>query len=108
MRKFGNIIIKFAIFGYYLSTKEIKELVKPLELDLRIELFRLVSLGKKCFVKEFLDESNQISKIEFKGVPGHLFAQAYKHYKGLPLNDKDMTFIFEGEKAQLLNRTFED
>ena len=89
-----------------LILEEIKELVKPLELDLRIELFRVVSLGRKCFVKEFLNEQNQIGKIEFKGVPGHLFAQAYKAYHKLPLNDKDMTFIFEGEKALLLNEAF--
>ena len=86
---------------------EIEQCLIPLNLDIRVELFQLVSLGRKCFVKEYLSADNQVSKIEFKGVPGHLYPQAFKHYYKLPLNDKDMTFIFEGEKARLLNKAFE-
>lgn len=86
--------------------QEVEDITNKMEFDLRVELFKLKTLGRKCFVKEFLNKNNEVTKIEFKGVPGHLFAQAYKHYYHLPLNDKDMTFIFEGEKALLLNKAF--
>ena len=48
---------------------------------------------ENTFYNTFIDENNQVSKIEFKAVPGHLLDQAYKYYYRLPLNEKDRSKI---------------
>lgn len=84
----------------------IRNKLKGFPYELRIELFKIVPLGNKCFVKEIYDEVYNLQKVEFKNVPGHLFAQAFKKYYDLPLNENDLTFIFEGQEAVLKNPCF--
>lgn len=70
-----------------------------LDLEVRVDCYQLRSIINKTpyakdthfFVKEF-DEGT----FEFKRVPGHLFPQVFKAYKGIPLDpDFDLVFKFE-------------
>lgn len=61
---------------------------------IRVDIFKLRSLGDKYYVKEFTD-----GKIEFKTIPGYLFAQLFKKWFNLPINQNDLSFFFEGQVA---------
>jgi hypothetical protein len=61
-----------------------------------IEPFKLKKIHPEhsFYVKEFQDNT-----FEFKQVPVTVFSEVYKYYKGLPLNEKDLTFFQEGRLA---------
>lgn len=69
----------------------------------RLETFKLNNIDdRKLFVKEYLN-----GKIEFKGIPSFHFLQVYKKYFDLPLDEKDLQFIHEGELSTFLKPLFE-
>lgn len=85
------------------EAKEMEKLIKDrLDIDVSVTSFRLNNIGdRKYFVKEKSDGT-----IVFKGVPSTFFPQAYKKYKGLPINDYDLVFFHEGIKAKFLEPIF--
>jgi hypothetical protein len=68
------------------------------------EYFSLKNLGKGCFFKVIHSDGD---KIQFKNVPASFFPQAYKKLYDKPLNEKDMTFIFENQEAVFKQPYFE-
>lgn len=68
----------------------------------RLEEFKLNNIGnRKFFVKEFFN-----GDIDFKGIPSFYFLQAYKEYFKLPLDSKDLQFIYEGQLSSFLEPIF--
>lgn len=84
--------------------KEIKSYLEKENYDgYRLETFKLNNIDdRKLFVKEYLN-----GKIEFKGIPSFHFLQVYKKYFDLPLDEKDLQFIHEGELSTFLKPLFE-
>jgi len=63
----------------------------------RVEPFWLFRLpDSTCYYKQYSD-----GRIKLKNTPAHLFMQAYKKIVGLPLYERDLSFIFEDEIAVL-------
>lgn len=44
----------------------------------------------------------------FKTIPQIFFAQAYKHYFGLPIEDNDLHFLHEGQVCRFVSRIYND
>ena len=72
----------------------------------RVEKFNFKKIDNdgKYFIKT--TETNNGEKVEFKSVPGHLFAQVYKKHLGLEINDNDMLFYHDGFLAQFKEPLF--
>lgn len=81
----------------------VKDTLKDLHQDIaRTRLFKLKQIGDlPYFVKEYTK-----TDVEFKAVPIHLFAQCWKHYYGLPVNENDMTFMFDNQLTRFLTPLF--
>lgn len=88
--------------------KESKSLVlaaiikATLNIDVDIEVFKLVSVADKYYAKEFLNKKGY----ELKGVPQIYFPQVYKKYNNLSLEDRDLVFYHENQLAKFLNPVF--
>ena len=63
----------------------------------RIEEFTINKIleDKDFYIKEIKDEFNN-TKHEFKNIPTYFFAQVYKHYKELEINEYDLMFYHDG------------
>jgi hypothetical protein len=72
----------------------------------RVEKFNFKQIDNdgKYFIKT--TETDNGEKVEFKSVPGHLFAQVYKKHLGLEINDNDMLFYHDGFLAQFKEPLF--
>lgn len=87
---------------YAESSDLLKELVKAtLNIDVDIEVFKLVSVEGKYYAKEFLNKKGY----ELKAVPQIYFPQVYKKYNKLDLEENDLVFFHEGQIAKFLNPT---
>jgi len=82
--------------------------------NLKVEVFDLKCIEddrtKRVagYVKEFLFNSHSKGQaFEIKSVPGYLFAQAYKTYLGLPIEDNDLCFMYEGMVASFKQSFFQ-
>jgi len=75
----------------------------PLYDNLRIESFRMKSIGDKSY---FIKENTSTGEVTFKGVPSLIFMQVYKHYYGLPLHPNDLVFYHEGFLAEFKETVF--
>lgn len=66
-----------------------------------ISIFKLrkISEYKDFFVKEILYTNGEKKTVEYKGIPDLFFAQVYKMYNGLALDEKDKMFYYEHEIA---------
>lgn len=73
--------------------------------DLRIEGFELEQIHpeKSYFIKRSFHDD-----ITFKSVPQIFFAQVFKHYVGLSINEIDRSFFHEGMKATFQKSIYED
>ncbi|MNC05418.1 hypothetical protein D3C75_528900 [compost metagenome] len=80
---------------------------KELGMPARIEVFKLIAQNphkKLGFVKEKISFNNpdEIHSIEFKGVSEVFFAQAYKKYFNLDIQQEDLMYYHEGQLARFL------
>lgn len=119
----NQLCIKLRENGYELSSASSDEIiisnasnVKHVQLLLedvpekfkffRVEKFKFKNIDNdgKYFIKT--TETQNGEKIEFKSVPGHLFAQVYKKHLGLEINDYDMLFYHDGFLAQFKEPLF--
>lgn len=92
----------------------LKNYLPDLNTSLKVEVFKLSAIENEKngqvagYVKEFLFNSNSKRlSFELKAVPGYLFAQAYKRYLGLPIEENDLVFMYEGMVASLKQSFFE-
>lgn len=79
---------------------------QKLGMPVRVEAFELIAQNphkKLGFVKNGTDGT-----IEFKGVTDIFFAQAYKKYFNIPLQENDLKFFHEGQLATFLSPIEED
>ena len=66
-------------------------------LDVKVEDFKLKYIGNNTYVKE------HASKVPtFKGGSAIYFPQAYKAYMNIPLEDKDLLFMYEKQLAKFV------
>lgn len=85
------------------ATTELTQFIKEcLNIDVDIEVFKLVSIGDKFYSKEFLNKTGY----ELKSVPQIYFPQAYKKYNNIELNDNDLVFEHEYQLAKFLTPLF--
>lgn len=86
------------------SFADIKNLVNQLaikmDISVNIEEFILEELSNNKF--GFIKENIFNKSIKFKSVSKQYFAQAYKEYFNLPINEKDLTFYYEGKLAKFI------
>lgn len=75
-----------------------EKILNNIGLNITTNLFKLKYYKNPInfYVKEFKD------RVEFKTVPITFFAQVYKNYFGLPLNDCDYRFLYEKKIAQFI------
>jgi hypothetical protein len=93
------------------SITEIKEILANVDEKFRffrVEQFIFDRIGEEhdFFAKTTINDKGE-QKLEFKNVPGHIFAQVYKKHFSLELNDYDMLFYHEGYLAQFKQAVFE-
>lgn len=79
---------------------EIREIaVRDMGLDVHVQAFRLRAINNldpDCREKSYYLKEHADGTVDFKGVPGYLFSQVYKAYKGMPLvPEMDLVFSFE-------------
>lgn len=103
-----EIDFNFGENGYPLLeiSRKIEDRANELGMPLKIEVFQLQAqnpVKKLGFVKKKTDGT-----IEFKGVQDIFFAQAFKKYFNLPLNENDFIFYHEGQVAKFLSSVKED
>lgn len=100
---YDEVVIRQQGFVSENKTEAIKNLIKEkLDLDVSVTSFRLAGIGdKEYFVKEKQDGSFSMKK-----VPSIYFAQAYKKYRGLEINENDLLFFYEGNLAKFLKPLF--
>ena len=75
-------------------------IANSLNVEINISIFTIKALSnpsKFGYVKEHIN-----GKIEFKSTSKVFFAQAFKEYFNLPLNEKDLTFYYEGQLAKFI------
>lgn len=88
-------------FDHTLLEKEVEKMGNELGVFARVEMFKLIKQGESNelgYVKESLTGDKPI----FKGVPGIFMPQAFKHYFGLPVEEKDLVFYHEGHLVSFL------
>lgn len=86
------------------SKNIINAIKNDLNLDVDVEIFKLFSIGNKCFAKEFV---NNKKIYELKSVSKLYLPQVYKKYTNQPLNEYDLVFRHEGKNAKYLEPYFE-
>lgn len=69
-----------------------------LDLDVDIEIFKLNSIEDKYFIREFLNKEGYA----FSCVPAMYFAQVFKRYNNMDIEDKDLVFVHENKLAMFL------
>ena len=89
---------------------DIKDILKDIPENMqffRVEDFSFTKIDKEhdFFLKTTITPEGE-EKIEFKNVPGHLFAQVYKKHFSLAPHDYDMLFYHEGFLAQFKDPLF--
>lgn len=68
-------------------------------INVDVEIFQLKSIkNKKFFVKEFLNKEGY----ELKCIPLVYFAQIFKQYHNLTINDNDLVFFYENQVCKFL------
>lgn len=72
--------------------KSINKFKSKLATDVRTKPFRLGQIEDKPFFKKVYSNG----KLELKAVPGHYFAETYKHILGEPVNHMDMSTYYDG------------
>lgn len=78
---------------YEKDIKCLNQILEHVSYDTRTEAFELKQLGDKSyFVKESLTGGNPV----FKAVPSHFFAQSFKYYFNLPLEEWDFYTFHDG------------
>ena len=102
-----------ALDDYTTTRNVIQQHLPQIANRLKVEVFELKVIdnektGKVAgYVKEFLfDSHSKGQKFEIKSIPGYLFAQAYKKYLGLPIEENDLVFTYEGMVASFKNPFF--
>lgn len=102
VRVFTNDEIVFNASDY--NEDEIRSFVASFDdIEAEVTKFKLVQIGDKdYYVKELSDGSKK-----FKKVPVVYFAQAYKKYMNLPIEDNDLVFVYEGRIARFDSPIFE-
>lgn len=100
---FDEVVIKVDRYKKEEELIKIKKDIKEkLDLDVSVTNFKLAQVGDRdFFVKE-----NSDNTISFKNVPSTYFAQVYKKYRNLPLEDNDLLFFFENRKAKFIDPLF--
>lgn len=101
-----EIIVKSEI-----SVEQVREILKDVPEKYRfyrVEPFTINRISDEYdfFVKKTITEDNS-EKLEFKNVAGHLFAQVYKKYFDMQVNEYDMMFYHEGFLAQFKEPLFQ-
>lgn len=93
------------------NIKEIEEILKDIPEKMnffRIENFSFSKISEEhdFFIKRTTSKlGNQ--KLEIKNTPSYFFAQVFKEYFKLPLNEYDLTFYHEGQLAQYKEPIFQ-
>lgn len=92
-----------------ISKKDVENILK--DLPQKFQFFRVEPFSFKKIDEDFNffvknTQTNKGDKIEFKNIPGHLFAQVYKRYLGLAITDYDMLFYHEDLLAQFKEPIF--
>lgn len=92
------------------NIKQLYELLETLPEEFkffRVETFNINKINEHhdFFVKKSYNKDMQ-EKIEFKNVPSYLFAQVFKEYYGLELNNNDMCFMYEGFLVEFKDPVF--
>lgn len=65
-------------------------------IDVKVEPFLLIGVGNNTYVKVH----NNGDKPTFKGGSSIYFPQVYKYFKNLPLEDRDLYFMYEKQLAK--------
>lgn len=85
------------------KTQELTTFIKnTLNIDVDIEVFKLVSVEGKYYAKEFLNKSGY----ELKAVPQIYFPQVYKKYNNMEIIENDLMFYHEHQLAKFINPMF--
>lgn len=71
--------------------------------EFHIELF---TLNKAHDIKPFYMKSFENGKYELKGVPSYYVPQVLKHVEGLPIQEEDLYFIYEGELSKFVKSIY--
>lgn len=74
-----------------------KKIEDELNIQVDIEIFKLSSIND-FYVKEFINKEGY----ELKGGSKIYFPQVYKKYNNLKLDEKDLTFFYEGNLAKFI------
>lgn len=84
---------------YDILTKHLTKIGEELGHHFTLDMFNYKFLGRKKFgfVKEFVDVEGNDLGIKFTFINKNYFAQAYKHYMGYEVNEKDLTIEMDGE-----------
>lgn len=75
-----------------------EEIKSNLNLDVDIEIFKLNSIADKYFIREFKNKKGY----SFSCVPSMYFAQVFKKYNNIAINDNDLVFVHENKLAKFL------
>lgn len=75
---------------------------KDLYLDIDIEIFKLNSISDKYFVREFKNKEGYA----FSCVPAMYYAQIFKKYNNIDIEDNDLVFVYENVLAKFLEPLF--
>lgn len=109
-----NISLKLISEGYELYSVGSDEIIlqsKNVEnenekLETMLKDFSPISLSINSFMIEKINSQYNAyvkiindSKIEYKNIPSHLFAQIYKQYNKIPIVENDLLFMYEDELA---------
>jgi len=98
-------------------TKRVQECLatemSSLQRIIKVEPFKIIQLKSDFpyFIKEVFDKqqtSPDQHTVEFKGIPAYLFAQCFKYYYKLPLNEMDRKFLSNGMRATFDEFLFKD
>lgn len=85
------------------ETQNLTTFIKnTLNIDVDIEVFKLVSVEGKYYSKLFLNKSGY----ELKAVPQIYFPQVYKKYNNMEIIEHDLMFYHEHQLAKFINPVF--
>ena len=98
-----EIVCEFNIEDYLLYNNydiHLQNIIKnEMRLDVDVEIYNLKQIGTfDYYVKEFINKTGY----EIMCVPVIYFAQIYKLYNNIDLNDYDLTFFYENQVAMFL------
>lgn len=82
----------------------IKMILSNLNIVCHTELYKLIKLAEDT--PYYIKESLMSWKSEFKGVPSHYYAECYKFYNKIPLEEYDLCSYYDGRIVKFMDRLF--